>query len=409
MRRSESIHADAKTIRRHRVGEQLDEMIPGFVDLLLEREHSTRTGEPEHVPPFALPAVGIEAARLVPPHLGVDTRRRLLDEKELHVQDGARRRRHDDLPLPGELPFDIGGLTQHAAGGGLADRKSVVAAIEIPTCGEVPEGPSPTSRDEQPEQAPKTGHRRSGRWYVRRTTCRRAGTMPSHGDNGSVAAVRLDTQSSRARALLLALAVGWAGCGSDPRLRVDDSVLARISLENKLLLFDAENELDIAIDDRDQLTESLEQLERRLGTVAARRTRALEDAKLFDKKGEASQVEVSELRARAAEAELDHLRARRELSRVKLERQGGVIVVARARFELAKARLVRRNNVPGADDLDLEAFEAQVERYREKVADRDEEVAEAEARVSEREEAWSMAASQLRAASGGAYGSRWLD
>lgn len=230
--------------------------------------------------------------------------------------------------------------------------------------------------------------------------------MPSHAADDNVPRVPLNTRRAGAGALLVA---ALTACGSDPRLRVDDGVLERITIENKLLLFDAENELDIAIDDRDQVLDALEALEAERRRVKARQRVAERDRDLARDKRRPERARVAELRGEAAEARLAHLDARESAAQVRLEQRQRALVVARARFELAKARLVKRNNVPGAADLELEAFERQVEDYLEEVTALEPELDEAEDRVAEREAAWTAAAATLREASGGAFGSRWLD
>lgn len=199
------------------------------------------------------------------------------------------------------------------------------------------------------------------------------------------------------------------GCGGDPRLRVDDSVLERITIENKLLLFDAENELDMAIDDRDQVLDAIDFVQAERRRILERRDLARRDVDVFRSKRDDGQARVAALRVEAAEARLSHLGARLEVERVRLERAERALVVARARFELAKARLVKRNNVPGAAGLDLAAFEQQVDAYGKRVFALDPKLEEAEARAAEHEKRWAASAARLREASGGAYGSRWLD
>lgn len=375
-------------------------MVPRFAHLLTHRQHATLAGRPKDVSAFADPLVGLEAAGLVPTDFGVETRRRLIDEEEFDVQHRSRRRVDDDLALPRKLTFGVGRLRQNTTCGGLAHRVGSVASIEVETIGEVAEGPGPAGgrrcqgrQDEQRRTQPASKPPQEG-----------PARMPSHAGDDSVPPVGVGTKS-----VTLLVAAGLAACGSDPRLRVDGSVLERISVENRLLLFDAENELDIAIDDRDQLLEELRALDGRRRATLERREDTERDARRFRDDGDAARAEIAELRGQAAEAQLDHLEARQRATTVRLERQARVLVVAEARFELAKARLVKRNNVPGAADLRIEDFEAQVDKYRERVDAFDERLAEAEARVSEREAAWSMAATRLRQASRGAYGSRWLD
>lgn len=208
--------------------------------------------------------------------------------------------------------------------------------------------------------------------------------------------------------LVLAVAA-LAACGSDPRLRVDGSVLERITIENKLLLFDAENELDIALDDRDRAEEALAAIRADRKTVGRRRERARRDLDLFRDKGDADRARIAELRIAETEARLGYLEARKRAAKLRLERAERDLVTARARFELAKARLVHRNNVPGADDIDVAAFEAQVDTYAARADGIVPRIEAAVAEVDEAEATWSDAAAQLRAASGGALGSRWLD
>ncbi len=226
--------------------------------------------------------------------------------------------------------------------------------------------------------------------------------MPSHGSDDSVPAVHGD--NSWAVALLLA-----ASCGADPRLRVDEGVLDRLGIENKLLLFDAENELDIAVDDRDQVLDALASLTSERQAAEAERSVAERDVGVFRDKGDQSRARIAALRIEAAKARIDHIDAKRQVELVRLEQQERALVVARAGFELAKARLVKRTNVPGAEGLKLEDFEAQLERTQERMSELDERVAAAEAEAAQRELAWSRASAALRDQSGGAFGSRWLD
>lgn len=212
---------------------------------------------------------------------------------------------------------------------------------------------------------------------------------------------------SKSVALATFAVASFTGCGSDPRLRVDGSVLEKITVENRLLLFDAENELDIALDAKDQVLDELERLER----AHSRTKQVVEETEREAEKlrGQDDRARITELRTLVEKARLAHIEAKQNSAKVQLRRQDKALVLALARFELAKARLVKQNNVPGAADLKIEDFEKQVEDYRTQLEDTNPELEEAEARVEEQEEAWSLAASQLREESGGAFGSRWLD
>ena len=198
-------------------------------------------------------------------------------------------------------------------------------------------------------------------------------------------------------------------CGAAPGLRVSADVLDKITIENKLLLFDAENELNIAIDARDEIVDEIAQTKKDIKRTKQKRKVAARDEDVFSDKGDEERARVASLRARAASAQLEYLESRLSWTRERLRRERDRLVLARAHFELAKAKLVKKNNVPGASELDLEDFEAQVRDYAEDVHDADGNIRDAETTMRQREEAWVQVAKQLRDASGGALGSRWLE
>ena len=199
------------------------------------------------------------------------------------------------------------------------------------------------------------------------------------------------------------------GCRSAPTLRVDADVLDKITIENKLLLFDAENELNIAIDSRDQVVDEIAQYKDDIRRAKKKQAVAERDADVFADKGDPERARVAALRADAEGTRIDFLEATLEWARERLVKERRRLVVAKAQFELAKARLVKKNNVPGASDIVLADFEEQVADYKEDVDAADEDIAAAEAEMNSKEEAWIVVADKLAAATGGALGSRWLD
>lgn len=214
----------------------------------------------------------------------------------------------------------------------------------------------------------------------------------------------------RAFSLALTLAaLASPGCASAPSLRVDSDVLERITIENKLLLFDAENELNIAIDSRDQVVDEIEQTKQDLARTERKRDIAERDADVFADKGDAERAKVARAKAAEADARIEYLSARLDWVRERLVKERAKLVVAKAAFELAKARLVKKNNVPGASDLDLADFEEQVKEYTAEAGDSDPDIQEAEAEMKRREQTWATAVQALQATTGGALGSRWLD
>ncbi len=190
---------------------------------------------------------------------------------------------------------------------------------------------------------------------------------------------------------------------------MDPDVLDKITIENKLLLFDAENELNIAIDARDQVVDEIAQLKDDLKRTKKKRDVAERDQGVFADKGDADRSKLAGLRADAARAQVDYIDTRLDWARERLDKERKRLVVARSKFELAKAKLVKKNNVPGASRIDLDDFERQVQAYSEDVDDADEDIAQAESKMKASEEIWAAKNTALRQASGGALGSRWLD
>lgn len=204
-------------------------------------------------------------------------------------------------------------------------------------------------------------------------------------------------------------AIAISACASGPRKRVDGKVLEKLTIENRLLLFDAENELNIAIDARYQVLDEIEQIKIDIDRAKEKLEVARRDEDLFADKGNMERVEVAALRAETQKTRIRYLDARLDWARKRLEVEDKRLDVARAEFELAKARLVKKNNVPGASKIDLGDFEKQVAKYEERVEDADQNVEEALTKLSTREEAWVQASRALQEATGGALGSRFLD
>lgn len=84
-------------------------------------------------------------------------------------------------------------------------------------------------------------------------------------------------------------------------------------------------------------------------------------------------------------------------------------MVALAKFELAKAKLVKKNNVRGAQDIDLVDFEEQVDKYIERAMESRADLAEREKEVDAFKQQWFKSRDDLMAKSGGGVGSPWAE
>jgi chromosome segregation ATPase len=227
--------------------------------------------------------------------------------------------------------------------------------------------------------------------------------------NDSLRPVRAQTIVTQKHAVIAAALLSLVACRSAPKLRVDKDVLEKITIENKLLLFDAENELNIAIDSRDQVVDEIEQIKDDIKRMQKKREVALRDADTFSDKGDKDRAQIAAARAQEASAHIEYLHARLDWVRERLVRERAKLIVAKAQFELAKARLVKKNNVPGASDIDLADFETQVANYTKDVDGSTADIKEAEAEMKAAEQTWTVAVKQLQTATGGALGSRWLE
>jgi len=214
---------------------------------------------------------------------------------------------------------------------------------------------------------------------------------------------------SAPRWLLVGAFVSLCACASGPRKRVDGKVLEKLTIENRLLLFDAENELNIAIDARYQVLDEIDAIKDDIDRAKRKLEAARRDISTFEDKKDAEQVRIAKLREQTQKTRIKYLEARLDWARERLKVEDKRLVVAQAEFELAKARLVKKNNVPGASKITLKDFEDQVSKYEGKVEDANKKVDKALVELTEREEAWIQASRALQEASGGALGSRWLD
>jgi hypothetical protein len=187
--------------------------------------------------------------------------------------------------------------------------------------------------------------------------------------------------------------------------RIDRATLDRIPNEEKLALFDAENDVIISKDD-------IEAVEREIsdGRVATKRAREKVDllkdnpevAGINSPDVMALYTEWANLRLEMREDEMRHLYVKRDLVDKKLW-------LARAKYELAKAQLVHDHDPERGASVNVDAFKSQVADREKVVADKTAKVAESRAVLEEIINRYDAASQKLQAASGGAYGGPWVD
>lgn len=206
----------------------------------------------------------------------------------------------------------------------------------------------------------------------------------------------------------LVLAGGLAACGPLSHT-IDRELLRDVSVENKLILFDAENDVSIALDERENLRRQIMDLRQDIRDAEAQILEANSDRDRYSEKGDQQRVTVSELAVDVYELKIDWLEERIGLARERLSMQDRLIMVAAAKYELAKAKLVKNYNVRGAGDLELIDYEEQVDDHVEQAKSSQGDLTEAEAVVAEAEKVWQAKREELRKASGGGQGTAWAD
>jgi hypothetical protein len=216
--------------------------------------------------------------------------------------------------------------------------------------------------------------------------------------------------STRACFLLLG---GWclafsAGC-ADLAYRVPRSMLRELSVENKLALFEAENEVAIAWDEREQAMRKIQVIKFALTDAEKQWDDAKESEARAKKKNSAKAAQVAAVAIKTFLAKIEFLEAMLNVARERYYVKESVLTVALARFELAKATLVKKNSIAGAEDIELENFEGQVDHWVQRARSRQEDLAGAEKGANERKKVYMAQRDLLDKTSGGGLGSPWVE
>ncbi|MBN1960942.1 MAG: hypothetical protein JW841_08345 [Deltaproteobacteria bacterium] len=210
------------------------------------------------------------------------------------------------------------------------------------------------------------------------------------------------------RVTILATVLLLGGCGG-LSYQVDRDLLLEVSVENKLLLFEAENEVSIAIDELEQISRQIQKVKQQISSVNSQRNAAEADYERADSKEDEKAMQIAKTSADILELKKDFLEARVSLFEEKLKAQDGLVRVAFAKYELAKAKLVKKNNVRGADKIDLADYEAQVDEVVAVAREEQQAINETEKEVETLRKQWLDSRNQLEQTSGGGAASPWAD
>jgi hypothetical protein len=204
------------------------------------------------------------------------------------------------------------------------------------------------------------------------------------------------------------LGVSLLGCGG-LSYEVDRNLLRDVSVENKLLLFDAENDVSIALDEQEMQQRKIRETRTQIRAMDTLEREAEADLDRAKAKKDPKAVDTASMSLDVLALKREYLEAHVDALREKLSAQDVLVRVALAKYELAKAKLVKKNNVRGADKIDLKDFEEQVDDIVASARDAQSDVAEAEKEAAQKRQAWLAARAKLEKTGAGGAGSPWAD
>lgn len=207
-------------------------------------------------------------------------------------------------------------------------------------------------------------------------------------------------------ALAPAVAVLVCGCGL---LRVDDRAVARLPLESKLDLIEAENDLFIAVDATDEAASKVLETREDYRKADTRIAEAHEALNQAEAAGDSKLIEIGKLSIQESKERKDFLEAHLDVAWAELDVEKAKLELARARYERARAQVVKKANVEGAQAIKLEAFDKQVADLEATVKNEQERKAAQAAAEEKIRSRWYATKLVLASKTGGAQGSPWVE
>lgn len=188
--------------------------------------------------------------------------------------------------------------------------------------------------------------------------------------------------------------------------RVDRAALADIPNEELLVLFHAENDVQIARDEADAASRNLQDAKNGMETarnyrevIAQRRTSG----------ATVDTVPVLDLLGAWNDARIGMREAEVDLRDIELSTSSTRLWAARARYEREKARLVKERNPAVGKDIDLKDFDDQADTWQLREAAATAAVAASAVGVVDARARYFDLSRKLQEQSGGAYGGPWAD
>jgi hypothetical protein len=146
------------------------------------------------------------------------------------------------------------------------------------------------------------------------------------------------------------LALVLVGCGGPLSYTVDSDKLKDMSRQGQLWIYDAENEIVVALDKLDESKDNLLQIKRKLKAAE----RGLEVA---EQRNNRPAVEM-------AEQWIRHLESMETYSKERIEAHRLGVTVAQAAVELAKAQVINREDLLGGKGFEMKDYVEQYARLK---------------------------------------------
>jgi hypothetical protein len=176
--------------------------------------------------------------------------------------------------------------------------------------------------------------------------------------------------------------VSFGGCGPSLSETVPDGVIQRLPKASRRSVFQAETIVTIALDRRASVVRETQNLNRELTKtkeLARLADKRLDKAKDEERDRIKQEIEVLEAKEELLDRQIDH-------QEIELKLADYEVVLAKAQFELAKVKLVKKHSIKfGGEEKD---FTDQVQSIQEDVNDKRKDVADDEKEVKEQEESF---------------------
>jgi hypothetical protein len=158
-----------------------------------------------------------------------------------------------------------------------------------------------------------------------------------------------------------------SACGPRYAKKVPPELVTKLPYEVRIELLEAENDLGVAVDQRD---EAESEVLRTRTAIRRARDRKVAAEREVGEANDAVSREVARLAVDEAGSRIDYLRARQDVNVAVQERDELALQCAWATYELAKLNAARKAKVEGAEKLPLKDFEEQPKQCQAEVVNK---------------------------------------